>query len=118
MPLGITRAFLYNYDAPRLPDPNGLMGSTSHEHTQVGYFISCLKLSLCSNSLALAAIRFTLCCTVKISFDDPYPSSIKLGSSGGERSPSPMAYKAPSRAEGLDSSVPDEAISEINVSLY
>lgn len=109
--------FLYNWDALGHPDPNGLMASTSDEQTQVGSFISCLKLSSCYNSLALAAIRFTLYCTVKISFDDPYPSSIKLGSSRGKRSPSPMAYKATWRAGDLDCSVPDEAISDINVSM-
>lgn len=116
MPLGITLMFLYNCDALRLPGPNGLRVNTSHEHTQVGCFISCLKLPPCYNSLA--AIRFILDCTGKISCGDAYPSSIKLSSSRGERSPSPMAYKATFRAEEFDFSVPDEAISDINVSMH
>jgi len=110
--------FLYSYDALGLSDPNSLMASPSHEQTQAGAFISCFKLPPCYNSLALVAIRFTLYCTVKISFDDPYPPSIKLGSGRGKRSPSPMPYKTTSRAEDFDCSVPDEVISDINVSMH
>lgn len=102
MPLGITWVFLSNCDSLGLSDPSGLMANISHEQIQLGSFISCLDLPLCYNSLTLAAIRFTLCCTVKISFHDPYPSSTKLGSGWGKKSSSHMAHTGTSRAQDSD----------------